>query len=75
MPLFHVQHDDRPMFVFAQNWGHAIKIWRDVLARENPGDDCSEEQPDGIARLAEDNDVAFAVPQPQCMEARNGERS
>ena len=75
MPLFQIQDSDRPMFIFATDWGQALIIWRNILARENPDSDCSEEQPDGINYVADDNDVAFITPPHQCTEAQLGECS
>lgn len=51
--LYHVQDDDRPMHVIARDFNHAVECWRAQLQRENPDEDCSEEQPCGVILLAE----------------------
>lgn len=55
MPLFHVQDNDRPMYVVADNWQDAISRWQKVIEEENEG--CAAEQPTGIVFVCTDNDL------------------
>ena len=55
--LFHVQDSDRPMYVVAFTYDDALSKWRRFVARE---DDCGEGEivpPDGIAFIAESDDL------------------
>jgi hypothetical protein len=38
MPLFQVQDSDRPLWVVARDWHHAVQQWKDQIAIENNGD-------------------------------------
>lgn len=55
MHLFHVQADDRPMYVVADNWQDAISRWQKVIEDENPG--CDAEQPTGITFVCSGDDL------------------
>lgn len=57
MNLFQVQDSDRPMWVVAESYGHAVKRWREQIAKENPTDDCSGEEPDGVNLIASGTDL------------------
>jgi len=57
MPLFQIQDDDRPMYIVASDLQQAVQKWREVLDCENPDDDCSGTQPQGIIFLASDDDL------------------
>ena len=35
MPLFEIQDDDRPMFVVAENFDHALTKWKFLIKSEN----------------------------------------
>ena len=62
MPLFRVQDSDRPMFVFATSFQHAVTKWQFVLAVENPEDDCMDTQPQGVEFVADDDDCIIGDP-------------
>lgn len=55
MPLFHVQDDDRPMYVIANCYAIAIEKWRAVVASENDGEDPGD--PAGVHLIADDEDI------------------
>lgn len=35
MKLFNVQDSDRPMWVIADSYGHAVERWKVLVAKEN----------------------------------------
>ena len=35
MNLYHVQDADRPMYVVAFSYGHAVELWEEVIREEN----------------------------------------
>lgn len=56
-PLFHVQDSDRPLWIVARDFGHAVEKWRDVIRRENnldPSD--NEDMPTGVQHVCDDDD-------------------
>ncbi len=56
--LYHVKDGDRPMFVVATSWNHAVMRWRATIVKENPKDDCSGELPSlGIDFVCDANDL------------------
>lgn len=55
MPLFHVQDQDRPGYVVADNFEHALEKWRSAMKRENDGD--VGDEPDGVAMVCDDEDL------------------
>lgn len=55
--LFHVQDEDRPLFVVADDYGHAIRKWQNIIREEN--DDCDVGLPLGVAIVAEDNELVI----------------
>lgn len=57
LSLFHVQDGDRPMWVIAENYGQAAERWREQIAKENPDDDCGDDQPDGVSLIASGTDL------------------
>jgi hypothetical protein len=57
MNIYHVQDDDRPMYVLAQSWTDALERWQDLIQNENPGECLNGATPNGIALLAEKDDV------------------
>ncbi len=63
MSLFHVQDADRPMYVFAPDWGGALAAWRLQITKENPDDYGGAEvpEPDGIALVASTDDVIVLI--------------
>lgn len=60
MPLYHVQDSDRPMFVIAANYQAAVKRWETLIALENECEPDGIEPPQGIAHVADDNDILIA---------------
>lgn len=54
MPLYHVQDDDRPMYVVANSFSHAISKWKDVIMEENDGE---ASDPKGVCLICEDDDL------------------
>jgi len=57
MPLFHVQDSDRPGWVIAQNYGHAVQKWQVAVRAENDGDDLEPLLPDGVQFVADDSNI------------------
>lgn len=55
MSLFHVQDDDRPMYVVASNYLDAIAKWQKVIETENV--DQPQAQPKGVAIICDDDDL------------------
>lgn len=55
--LYHVQDDDRPMFVVAKDWQHALDQWRALVRQENNMGKDEAVEPDGIQRLCDANEV------------------
>lgn len=54
MPLFQIQDDDRPVFVIAVNFEHALTRYETLVRSENDGE---YEPPKGVAYLADDDDI------------------
>lgn len=54
MPLFHVQDDDRPAYVVADDFTEAIEKWRHAVAADNDGE-CFG--PDGVSMICDDNEL------------------
>ena len=54
--LFHVQDNDRPRYVEANDFQDAVRKWQALIVAENPGEDCSEPLPSGVA-LVDEEDV------------------
>lgn len=57
--LYLVQDCDRPMYVIAKTWSHAVSLWRHQLARDDPEnaeDILNLSQPEGISLVAEGTD-------------------
>lgn len=57
LSLFQVQDSDRSMWVIAENYGDAVERWQKQISHENPGDDCSDDQPDGVNLIASGTDL------------------
>lgn len=61
MPLFHVQDNDRPMWVVAPTFSHALEKWAHVIAKENGYEDAgivlAENPPLGVNHVCDDNDL------------------
>lgn len=58
MPLFHVQDSDRPLWVVARDYIHAVQKWTAIIREENDldaGEECS--LPDGVALVCDDHDL------------------
>lgn len=32
--LYHIQDDDRPIYIVADSWQHALDEWRTIIRRE-----------------------------------------
>ena len=61
MPLFEIQDDDRPMFVVAENYDHALTKWKFLIKSENKemegkGDD-TWLLPNGVRFVCYDSDL------------------
>ena len=57
--LFHIQDTDCPMYVIAKDWQEALEKWRSQLCddADELTSDSREEQPQGIALIAEDDEL------------------
>lgn len=55
MPLFHVQDDDRPGYVVANDYAEAIRKWSAAVLREN--DDVDTGPPRGVSIVCDDRDL------------------
>lgn len=58
MNLYQVQDSERPMYVIAANWNHAIELWRSQIITENPNEDFTSEDPQGVSLIATHAGVA-----------------
>lgn len=61
MNLYHVQDDDRPVYVLASSWEAALAIWREKIRAENEDVDPEELDldPAGILFVAKDDEILF----------------
>lgn len=57
MPLFHVQDDERPMFVIASDFAAALVEWTAMVAKENEDDPDIDYTPQGISHLGDDDEI------------------
>lgn len=64
MNLYHVQDSDRPMYVVAATWMEALDAWKEVIRQENPDEDTSGTEPNGIALVAEDDELLVSRSKP-----------
>lgn len=55
MPLFKVDDNDRPAFVFARTYAEAIEKWETVIREENDGE--IAEPPKGVAFICDDDEI------------------
>jgi len=55
MNLYHVQDSERPMYVIANDYGHAVSLWSRQISSEN--DDETPDPPDGVCMVACGTDV------------------
>lgn len=55
--LYHIQDDDRPMWVLANSWSDALAKWKTVVAAENDMKAEEVSEPNGIAIVCESDDV------------------
>lgn len=55
MKLFHIQDNDRPMYVVAESWQAALDSWKALVRAENDGDEGDE--PNGIAIVCDQDDL------------------
>jgi len=56
MSLYHIQDSDRPMWVMARDYGHAVNKWKVFIAKENDMEEKDVEEPVGVELVCEDND-------------------
>ena len=54
--LYHIQDGDRPMWVVADNYGHAVQKWKEHVAPENKMPLADVEEPAGVSFVCEAND-------------------
>jgi len=57
MPLFHVQDNDRPLWVIAKNYRDADLAWKKVIAEENDMEIIDVENARGISFICDDNEI------------------
>ena len=57
MHIFNIQDADRPMYVIAKNWNEALEKWKLHIATENDMAIDEVEEPCGIIRIADSNDL------------------
>ena len=55
--LYHVQDDDRPMYVVATSWIDALSRWKEQVSAENEESIEETAEPNGIARVCDDGDL------------------
>lgn len=57
--LFHVQDADRPAYVVATDWQHALSAWQEMVRDEDgePRPHAHEYDPDGIALVCDDTEL------------------
>jgi len=55
--LYLVQDNDRPLYVLARTYGHAVSIWKNKIAKENDIDVCDVEDPVGVNFICSGNEV------------------
>ncbi len=55
--LFNIRDPDRPMFVVAESYIHALDKWRALCVKENEGTKLSDHEPQGIQMIAEDGEL------------------
>ena len=55
--LFHIQDADRPMHVVALDYNDALRKWKLLLADENECEAAEIENPQGIAFVADDDEL------------------
>ncbi len=54
--LYHIQDDDRPMYVVGTSWQDALKAWQRVIGAEN-NHPPEEADPTGITLIAKDEEL------------------
>lgn len=60
--LYHIQDDDRPVYILAETWGDAVHAWRLLVVEENDiGEDDEEPNPKGVTFVAR-HDAVLIVP-------------
>lgn len=57
MPLYQIQDDDRPGFVFAINFQAALEKYAQAVASENDGEALP---PKGIVHIADDTEIIIS---------------
>ena len=53
--LYHVQDNDRPMYVLGKDYSEALSKWRKLVADENDGDPGEDAQ--GICLIANADEI------------------
>ena len=61
MPLYHVQDNDRPLWVMADDFAHAVRKWRTVIAAENEQSFEETEEPQGVTLICDDNELVVGL--------------
>lgn len=54
--LYHVQDNDRPLFVIAGSWASAVALWKRAIAIENELDAEDVDEPKGVQLVAEEDE-------------------
>lgn len=55
--LYHVQDDDRPMYVIAESYGEAVKKWKEFVAEENELNIEEIDDPSGVLAICREDDL------------------
>ncbi len=58
--LYHIQDNDRPMWVLASNYGEAVERWKQHIAPENECLPEDVEEPMGVSFVCDANDILTA---------------
>lgn len=53
--LYHVQDNDRPLFVIAGSWSGAVSMWKRAIAMENDMSVADVDEPQGVQLVAEED--------------------
>jgi hypothetical protein len=57
MPLYHIQDVDRPMWVIASGYGHAVSKWKTLVAKENEIKESEVEDPETVDFICYDDEI------------------
>lgn len=61
MNLYHVQDNDRPMWVLAKDYGHAVTLWKRHVGEENDMSAIVVDEPQGVQFICDEDDLLNAV--------------